>query len=143
MTKSRCKQSKRRPNLIEIHAMGGNMRRDEELLRKLMLEIEEDPDPVVLYDNSLDMDDEGRRIYYHLRLLADAKFLEEAGKFGGAFRITNDGHDFIGLMKDEGVWASMKNKAGAAVPHYGLRLLFEVGNGLVRQKLRDMGIPIE
>ncbi|WP_280322710.1 DUF2513 domain-containing protein [Sulfitobacter faviae] len=136
-------QPERRLSLVDIHAMGGVMRRDEELLRKLMLEIEADPEPVVIYDNTRDMDDEDRRVYYHLRLLADARFLEESGKFGGAFRITNDGHDFIGMMKDDGLWSSMKSKAGAALPRYGLRLLFEVGNGLLRQKLRDMGIPLE
>ena len=118
------------------------MKRDDELLRKLMLDMEADPEPVVIFEAMKSDEDEDRRAYYHLRLLCDGGFLEETGKHGGVFRITSAGHDFIGLMKDEGMWSSMKKKAATVVPQYGLRLLFEVGNALVREKLQKMGVPL-
>lgn len=143
MLENHCLPRDRRPSLLQLQLRGAEMKRDDELLRKLMLEIEADPEPLVLYDSSLNSGHEARLEYYHLRLLADDGFLEETGRHGGIFRITSAGHDFIGMMNDEGMWINMKKKAAAVVPRYGIRLLFEVGNSIARQKMRDMGLPLD
>lgn len=138
-----CMSANRRPSLLQLQLKVGDVKRDDELLRKLMLEIEASPDPVVFYDSGMGEGDEDTRIYYHLRLLTDAGFLEETGRHGGNFRITNDGHDFIALMQSDGMWERMKGKATEVAPRYGLRLLFEIGNALVRAKAKELGLPLD
>lgn len=131
------------PSKRDMLEWGIDMQRDDELIRKLMLEMEAAPEPIHDYTRLLDDPAEiDMRTYYHLRLLADAGLVEEMGRFGGMFRMTNDGHDFVGYMKDDKLWNQMRKRAGQAVSNYGVRLLFEVGNGLVKEKLREMGLPI-
>src|SRR5690606_19796994 len=77
-----------------IYAGDELMRRDDELLRKLMLDFEAQDDPLLVHAQTLGADEEDQKIYYHLRLLADAGFLQETGRTGGVFRMTNAGHDF-------------------------------------------------
>ncbi|WP_300440283.1 DUF2513 domain-containing protein [uncultured Mameliella sp.] len=131
-----------RPTMAEVASWGIDMRRDDELIRKFMFEMEDAPEWVVWFFPDHDNAEEQAK-YFHLRLLVDEGFLEETGKHGGNFRITNAGHDFIGMMRDDGLWSQMKARAAKAVPRYGLRLLFEVGNGLVRERLREMGLPLD
>jgi hypothetical protein len=80
--------------------------------------------------------------YFHLRLLADAGFLEESGRSGGVFRMTNAGHDFLSVIRSDTAWARTKE---AARPLMGasLGMLRDIALGYARQSLRDMGVPID
>lgn len=127
--------------MVEVMATVNDVRRDDDLIRTLMVELEADPHPVVFFQPDGDSDADRIR-YYHLRLLVDAGFLEETGRHGYNFRITNDGHDFLRMMANEGFWSQVRSKAAEVVPAYGLRLAFEIGNGLMRQKLADLGVPL-
>ncbi len=85
------------------------MKRDNDLIRSLLLEIEAAEDAIflcVLTDGSTD---DERRSYYHLKLLVDAGMLEETGRFGGSFRMTNYGHDFIEAIRSESIWRDVKS----------------------------------
>ncbi|APZ53110.1 putative DUF2513 protein [Salipiger abyssi] len=128
--------------MAEMAMWGIDMRRDDELIRKYMFEMEDAPEWVVWFMPD-EGDEEGEAKYYHLRLLADEGFLQETGPNGCNFRITNAGHDFIGMMRDEGLWKQMKIRASTVVPRYGLRLLFEVGNAIVRNRLAELGVPLD
>ena len=120
-----------------------DMRRDDDKIRDLMLKIEAHHDPIYHYNICRDSPKEDREVYYHLQLLCDAGFLEETKAHSGAFRMTNAGHDFVGFMHDDGLWAKMKSHATSVAPRYGLKLLFEIGDTVVRQKLIELGIPLK
>lgn len=124
--------------MVDIAAWRIDMRRDDELIRKLMLDMEESPEAVHDFVVTSSSTQEDRRTYYHLRLLADAGLVEESGRYGGIFRMTSQGHDFVGMMRDQALWSQMKRKAREVVPEYGLKLLFEVGNGILMERLKRL-----
>ena len=117
------------------------MKRDDDLLRKLMLEIEDSPEPMFLFPLTMDSDEDERLQYFHLRLLADEMFLEETGKFGGNFRMTNKGHDFVAAVRSDTVWGQTKQVA-ARVSGVSLSLLKDIAMGIVRDQLTKMGVPL-
>lgn len=130
-----------RPSMIHlIQKMGGDMRRDDELIRSLLLEAEADPSPTMFYLPDAEAGFEEWHRYYHLRLLCDAGMMEEMGRFGGTFRITNDGYDFLGMIREDTAWRRIKRRSGKAVADAGIRLMFEIGHEAVRQKLREAGL---
>jgi hypothetical protein len=140
MRQNTCAEDAQRITLAELVEAVGGMRRDDDLIRDMMLELEEDADWIVIWvPNQNDPVEMAK--YYHLRLLADEGFLEVTGRFQQSFRITNAGHDFLALMREAGLWGQIKAKAKAA-PGHSLRFLFEIGQSLVREKLREIGVPL-
>lgn len=129
-----------RPSIAQMAAWGIDMRRDDELIRKYLIELQDDPEWLVFcLPTDGNDDDDVRRKYYHLRLLADAGFLQESGRHGGVFRITNDGHDFVAFMRDDTWWGRIKAKAAETMPGAALRFMFELGCEMLRQKAREKG----
>lgn len=124
-----------------IYAGDELMRRDDELLRKLMLDFEAQDDPLLVHAQTLGADEEDQKIYYHLRLLADAGFLQETGRTGGVFRMTNAGHDFCAAVRDDTVWRKTK-EASAKVAGVSLGIMKDIGVGYLRARLVELGIPL-
>lgn len=118
------------------------MKRDDDRLRTLMFEIEAHEDPLYVFFLSFDSGRSERETYYHLRLLCDAGFLEETGETGGEFRMTNQGHDFLASVRDDTVWRKTRT-AAAHLSGTSLGILHDIAVGYVRQKLRELGVPIE
>lgn len=126
--------------LIMIEA--NEVKRDDDLLRKLLLEIEAQQDAVYVLALHLSSSPEERRAYYHLKLLADAGFLDETGSgSGGVFRITNAGHDFLASIRDETAWSKVKG-ASRSLGDVGLGFMKDIGIGYLRAKAVEMGIPL-
>lgn len=117
------------------------MQRDDDLLRKLMLEMEASPKPLHLFPLVLDADSEYLRKHYHLRLLADEGLLEETGARGGAFRMTMKGHDFVVVTRSDPIWEKTK-AAAAQVSGFSISFLKDVATGYIRQEAIKLGIPL-
>ncbi|WP_049763977.1 DUF2513 domain-containing protein [Cereibacter sphaeroides] len=120
---------------------GRRMKRDDELLRKLLLEMEESEDALHIYHLVLASSPEDAKAYYHLRLLVDEGFLEETGKSGGVFRMTNKGHDFTAAIRSDTVWNKTKD-AAAQVSGVSISILKDIALGIVRDQLVKMGVPL-
>jgi len=137
-----------RDRLIRVRTRGVAVERDDDLIRSLMLELTSHGDPIyfcdghVTSDSTPDEEQEERRRYYHLRLLADAGFLEESGRFGGNWRVTWRGHDFARMAKSDSFWADVRRTAGEQAKTRGVDFLFEIGLELMRGLLRSGGTPI-
>ena len=128
-------------SLLVILRMEAEMRRDDDYIRELMLELEACDEWVIFFQLLDDSDAVATRRYYHLRLLADAGFLEETGRHSGNFRITNSGHDFLGLIRDDTIWGKTRH----AVSHLGgasLQMLSTVAEAYLRQGLAKLGVPL-
>ncbi|MDA8093308.1 MAG: DUF2513 domain-containing protein [Betaproteobacteria bacterium] len=93
------------------------MKRDFELIRKILREVEnwpaDAPPGSVEFPGEYDL----CNVNEHLALLVDAGLLDGRvlrgmdGLHGIViFRVTWEGHDFLGSMKDETVWAAAKEK---------------------------------
>ena len=99
------------------------MKRDMDLVRKILLEVEELPGPrPKLRELEIEGCDEVQ-VQYHLKLMSDAGLIDtyEAGDPGKLKLLpqglTWDGHDFLDAAREESRWrkamASIKQKAGA------------------------------
>lgn len=118
------------------------MKRDDDLIRKLLLDMEASPQPYYVFPERLSMTVDEQKTLYHLRLLCDAKFLQETGRNGGVFRITNAGHDFLAAIQDENIWGQVKGASGA-LGQVSLGIMKEMGIGYLRAKAKELGFPLD
>lgn len=121
---------------------GERMRRDDDLVRRLMLDFEASDEPLLVCAPHNQSPAEEKRRYYHLKLLADAGLMEERGERGTIFRMTNAGHDFCAAIRDETIWNKTKG-AAASAGGVGLTLLRDISMAYLRGKLRGLGLPLE
>jgi Hypothetical protein (DUF2513) len=108
-----------------------DMVRDLDLIRQLLLTVEGNPDmdgkrefvyqsseEIAIPDRSLEV------LAYHTVLLIEAGYLKGNIRSGYTMptisRLTNIGHDFLDNIRDPGIWAKTKERAGdlsgAALP---------------------------
>ncbi len=120
-------------------AGGVTLKRDNDLLRRIMFEIEAQDDPIYEFGTAKDETREARLRYFHLRLLVDAGFLEETGQHGGCFRMTNQGHDFLALVRKDTFWEQVKETA-ASLPGAGIAIIRDVAVSLIRQEMVNRGL---
>jgi len=93
------------------------MKRDMELVRKLLLYIEENYKDEVLRSPQINIEGYSRQeISYHLRLMADGGLINvldsvalKDGTYDCAIEgLTWRGHEFLDLVRDEGAWSNVK-----------------------------------
>ena len=111
------------------------MKRDMDLVRKILLELEDAP-----YESGgLDLELEGYspdQISYHVMLLNEAELIEanDLSTFGGPKwipkRLTWAGHEFIEASRDESRWEKAKN------------IMKEKGSGMAFDVLRSVLIQL-
>ena len=90
------------------------MKRDMELIRKILLEIEKDDKGIGFYQitsmNGYSYDE----LYLHLCLMDDAGFFNKVQKdLSGGFmydRLTNRGYDFLETIRNDEVWEETKKE---------------------------------
>lgn len=92
----------------------GKMKRDMELIRKILLHLEEKQD-VNNWDSVVIEKYDPKVISYHIKLLyqaglIEAKPLNTKDSYGMwlAKGLTWDGHDFIDAIKNDNIWAKIK-----------------------------------
>lgn len=110
------------------------MKRDNDLLRALLLEIEasEDwhfPDPGAIGD-----DDEFGRRSYHCELLGDAGYLCSVGV---TWRLTNSGHDFLEAMRDEGIWKKTKDAVAQTGGNATLGIIKQIATAFLKKQINE------
>ena len=128
------------------------MKRDMDLIRKLLLRIEDMPAPhraPVLHfidANTLQQPDEDLEVIaYHLQLLVQAGFLDETkeGKlFGGITGLTWLGHDFLDSVRNPEIWKRTKEGAAKA-GGYTVELLADLAKGFLKTQVeKHTGIKL-
>ena len=113
------------------------MTRDMELVRKLLVFFEEKPGPGHVEVPQIDGYDP-TTIKYHLVLLHDAGLLRcepvrsstsDRVIYVLPFELTWQGHEFLGKVRDEGVWARVKS----IIASKGGALTFDVVSDVARR----------
>ncbi len=117
------------------------MKRDMELVRTILLRVEEKGDPL----DSEQIDIEGVdefTVSYHVELLHQAGLITAwehpaIGRYQwDPIALTWQGHDFLDSVRDPEVWA--KTKAGAqAVKSWSFDTLKEIGKGLIKKQIEE------
>ncbi|OFV71408.1 MULTISPECIES: DUF2513 domain-containing protein [Acetobacterium] len=94
------------------------MKRDMELIRKILLTVEEKYVDTWLHSNEIEIDGyDMKTIGYHCAVLHDAGLLYDyKGQYGdgellqfGVGRLTWDGHEFLEKIKSDTVWNKTKD----------------------------------
>ena len=116
------------------------MKRDDDLVREMLLGFETQEDWLVLEPQFLNMSSEERKRYGHIQLMIDAGLMAEVGD--GTFRISFQGHDYISAIRSDNVWA--KTKEGAAkVGGMTLGMMKDLAIAYVKQEAAEkLGIQL-
>ncbi|ABF64041.1 hypothetical protein TM1040_1308 [Ruegeria sp. TM1040] len=117
------------------------MKRDDDYIRRMLLALELADDPYLAASqetNSMSASEVKKN--YHIALLCDAGFMKRHSET--RFRMTNQGHDYVLSIEDDGVWDQTK-KSAAQVGGVALGLMKDIALGYVKQKLVGLGIPVE
>ncbi len=122
------------------------MKFDKELVREILLQLEEFPEPLGYAPISV----EGfsvLQVSYHIRILFEAGYLiaedMEVSHFEWrAVRLTYKGHEFIDTLRNSKVWKLTKESA-TTVGAGGLKLLLEIGRSVLKQELGKHGLPMQ
>ncbi|MBW8296188.1 MAG: DUF2513 domain-containing protein [Sphingopyxis sp.] len=123
------------------------MKRDMDLLRKLLLAVEESPKAALQRMPAFEGFTEDI-IAEHTRLAFDAGLLEGASlkllkgppQFAN-ISLTWSGHEFLEKTRDPEIWEKTKTAAGK-VGSFSLPLIMEVAAGYMKAKAAALGIPI-
>ncbi len=91
------------------------MKRDDDFIRELLFEIEASDDPYLIADLVMSPSAEDLKRHMHAKWLSDAGLLLEEND--GVFRITNQGHDYLAAIRDDGIWKKTK-AAASRVPAF-------------------------
>ncbi|AKP52282.1 DUF2513 domain-containing protein [Cyclobacterium amurskyense] len=110
------------------------MKRDLELIKKILLRMEEDTDPFKPKNTVFVENVEKHEFYYHLKLLWQGELIEakvlnnNSGEYYYPTALTWEGHEFLGALKNDTAWAKLKKNViskGTDVPFSVLKeLLF-------------------
>ena len=110
------------------------MKRDNELLRSLLIEVEEHPHDYVAIASDLS-DIEAMRRHYHAELLCDAGLMREVGR--DVFRLTHAGHDFIEAARNEGIWQKTMDTVATAGGNATLGIVKEILLCFLKEQIKD------
>jgi len=116
------------------------MKRDDDLIRSLLIEIEESDSSLICAPVYLCMPAEDEQRNYHLELLSDGGLVKEISK--GVYRLTNDGHDYIDVIRSNKIWE--KTKSGAAqIGGVTLGMMRDIAASYVKQEAAEkLGIKL-
>jgi predicted transcriptional regulator len=105
------------------------MKRDDDYLRQLLMRIEDYERPSYPFDLLLEATIEEKKELHHLQILCDAGYLSVNEK--KHYRITNQGHDFLAVIRDDTIWQKIKTIV-APVGGATLGIIKNVGEALLK-----------
>lgn len=118
------------------------MKRDDDLIRNLLLEFEEREDWLKAIPQTTSMSKEDRKIIGHIYLLCDAGLVTSVGR--DTYRLTNQGHDFLEATRDEGLWQTTKDAVSETGGNATLEIVKTLAIGLLKKKIsQHTGIDLE
>lgn len=125
------------------------MKRDLDLIRSLLLEIEEKEDGSGQQVDVNGGDRSSREIVGHLFMLYEAGFIDarDASHMSArgilVRRVTWEGHEFLDSIRDPEIWKQTKASAGK-VGGFTMDVLAQLAKGLIKKKLKKhTGIDVD
>ena len=114
------------------------MKRDMEVIRELLLWLEEQESFAVIGNQIPDFGDRPKTIG-HLALLESGGFVYQSQK--GVYRVSWDGYEFLDKVRDPEIWNKTKDGA-AKVGSWSIKFLGDLATGFMRAKAIEFGLPI-
>lgn len=100
--------------------------------RDPLFEAEASDQPHLLAVMTMNPSESDLKRHMHAVWLSDAGFFQKVNN--GVFRITNQGHDYLAAIRDDGVWKKTKEAASSA-GGVGLGIMKDIAVAYVRQEL--------
>lgn len=110
------------------------MTRDDDFIRDLLLEAEASDQPSIIVSLPLAPDQEELKRHMHTQWLCDAGLFAPVGQH--TFRITNQGHDYLTAIRDEGIWKRTKETAASA-GGATLGIMKEIAVAILKEKVKE------
>lgn len=111
------------------------MKRDNEMLRSLLIGYERQDDWMIHVETCLGMTPDELKREHHTHLLCDAGFLAEVGE--DTYRITNQGHDFLEAIRNDDRWSRIKEIVVKVGGNVTTGLIFDIAIGLLKTKIKQ------
>ena len=109
------------------------MRRDNDYIRALLLEIEEQNSGLFLFPKTFDCDD---KKWHHLQLLCDSGYLCRVNE--SAYRLTNSGHDFIESIRDPEIWKKVMDVVATAGSDTTLEIIKTIALHFLKKQISNI-----
>ncbi|WP_375175522.1 DUF2513 domain-containing protein [Pseudooceanicola sp.] len=129
------------PNCLAMFLGGFELERDDDYLRQLLLDFEASDQWMHYSELGLSHESDYMKRHFHIQLLVDGGLMAPIERGGSSYRITNQGHDFIAMTREDERWAAVK-AAGRSVRGASVQMLYRLAEGMVRQKLVEAGFPL-
>jgi RIO-like serine/threonine protein kinase len=110
------------------------MIRDQDYLRALLFEIEGHYRSVTMVSNTIAPSPEEEKRRYHVKLLCDAGFMTQMTESG--YRLTNQGHDYLDAIRDEGIWRRTKDVVAETGGNATLEIMKKVATGFLKEQIK-------
>ena len=110
------------------------MRRDDDYIRQLLLDIEASDELYFLAGLTMSMAAEEQKKHQHAELMCDVGFL--AAVNDGVYRMTNHGHDYLAVIRNETIWAKTK-KGASKIGGASLGIMKDIAVAYVKQEASD------
>jgi hypothetical protein len=130
------------------------MKRDNDLIRQIMIELVDAPDSATIEHTFLDMSADEDKRAYHLQLLVDAGCLaiEEEKDYRKPpimplvtkgrrlattrkFRVMHAGHDYLEAIRDQGIWSTTKAAVAETGGNATLEIVQALAVGFLKKKI--------
>ncbi len=116
------------------------MKRDEDLLRQILLDAERSDESYVVISQTISQPIENRKFGHHVALLCDAGFMKPVSNTH--FRMTNQGYDYLQAIRSETIWSKTKQSA-ADVGGMTLGMMKDLAVAYLKQEAADkLGIKL-
>lgn len=111
------------------------MKKDIELIRKILIEFENNDEEYyyIAYDRPLNIEGySDKEIAYNLKIMFDDGLIEGGNGIYGleiaevVAKPTSLGHDFINSTKDDGLWNSFKKKVGQEIQNMSITMMIDL-----------------
>lgn len=121
------------------------MKRNPDLIRHLLLALENSPDAELLRLPSL-QGYASHQVEHHFRLLLEAGlvtagYISADGRRWIAVRLTWDGHEYLERMRDPAVWRETKKAMGKAGV-WSLETMGAVAKAIIMIRLESLGLEL-
>jgi len=103
----------------------------------MLFEAEEDASHLYIaaLAGCLGEEEEEQKKHYHAKLLCDAGFFCSINK-EGLYRITNQGHDYIDAIRDDGIWQKTKKAVAETGGSATLEIIKSVAMAFAKEEIR-------
>lgn len=111
------------------------MTRDDEYLRKILFEMEEDGNPFSMSVLTFSPSEEEAKHWYHVRQLIDYGYATQVGR--DSVRLTAQGHDYLNAIRDEGIWQRTKATVAETGGNATLDIMKQIAVAYLKKKIAD------